>query len=129
MSIFDRLPNNYSSNHYAAKYLQLSLFFALAAPNKSDRDKKSIFNAALHIGQILRNNYKEISSVPDNAVFFKTMDVFVNEMSDVFKISHYYWENLVKRGMVILPFLIQLKSRGYAAIRGGLPPLAVCGLS
>ncbi|CUB06676.1 site-specific integrase [Marinomonas fungiae] len=99
LSIFDRLPNNYSSNHYAAKYLQLSLFFALAAPNKSNRDKKSIFNAALHIGQILRNNYKEISSVPDNAVFFKTMDVFVNEMSDVFKISHYYWENLVKRGI------------------------------
>ena len=99
LSIFDRLPNNYSSNHYAAKYLQLSLFFALAAPNKSDRDKISIFNAALHIGQILRNNYQDISTVPDNAVFFKTMDVFVHKMSDVFKIPHYYWETLVKRGI------------------------------
>ena len=31
--------------------------------------------------------------------------------------------------MVILPFLTAVKSRGYAAINGGLPPLALCGRS
>ena len=30
---------------------------------------------------------------------------------------------------VIIPFLTDTKSRGYAAINGGLPPLALCGLS
>ncbi len=30
---------------------------------------------------------------------------------------------------VILPFLTAVKSRGYAAINGGLPPLALCGRS
>ena len=31
--------------------------------------------------------------------------------------------------VVILPFLTAVKSRGYAAINGGLPPLALCGRS
>ena len=30
---------------------------------------------------------------------------------------------------VILPFLTDAKSRGYAAIKGGRPPFALCGLS
>jgi hypothetical protein len=29
--------------------------------------------------------------------------------------------------LVILPFLTAVKSRGYAAINGGFPPLALCG--
>ena len=37
-------------------------------------------------------------------------------------------EKEIIRG-VILPFLTAVKSRGYAAINGGLPPLALCGRS
>ena len=35
----------------------------------------------------------------------------------------------VIESMVILPFLTDAKSRGYAAIKGGRPPFALCGLS
>ena len=34
-----------------------------------------------------------------------------------------------EHGGVILSFLTAVKSRGYAAINGGLPPLALCGRS
>jgi glucan phosphoethanolaminetransferase (alkaline phosphatase superfamily) len=39
------------------------------------------------------------------------------------------YKNAYSGGTVILPFLTEAKSRSYAAINGGLPPLALCGLS